>query len=522
MSEKKVEFGARQTTLNMISQVAAFVINMVIGFFLTPYIVKHVGAEANGYVQLSSQFISYATLITTAINSMAGRFIAVSYFKNERENVLKYYSSVMFANVFLCLILAIPASLLIAFLPSFINVSDGLATDVRLLFALMFLHFFVDLIGSAWVNSGYVLNRLDMVAMRNTESTILKGLLSLLLFAIFAPHIWYFGLVSFLCTVYKLFRNRQIHKKLMPQVRMSTRYFDVRKVWELLSSGVWNSISSLSSILMGGLDLLIVNLAISEAAMGNVSIAKYLPLYVSSFIITIANVFAPKQTKLFAEDDKEGMKNTLLGSIKITAFLTCLPTTFIIVYGKEFFGLWVPTQDMNLLWKLAIVAVCLYPLSLALSPCSAVISSANKVRTNSLVTLAFSGVSLLTMFIALRCVNNEFLKIIIVIGTSALFSFLQAVTFLLPYCCKIMKCKTRRFYFVLLQSVFAVCLSCAICLGISYLFSANSWIRLIVSGVVVCIIAGLISFFLILGKGERKSVLRVVKKTFKKKNKESK
>lgn len=520
MSDKRVQFGVKQTSLNMISQVAAFVVNMVIGFFLTPYIVKHVGVEANGYVQLSSQFISYASLITTAINSMAGRFIAVSFFKNDEEEVLKYYSSVMFANIFLCLILSIPAAILIAFLPKFINVSNTLSFDVQLLFTWMFLHFFVDIIASAWVNSGYVLNRLDLVAMRNTESTMLKGILSLVLYAFFIPKVWYVGLITFSCTVYKLFRNYQIHKKLMPNVKIHKSYFELRKVWELLSSGVWNSISSLGSILMGGLDLLIVNLAISETAMGNVSLAKYLPIYASSFIITIANVFAPKQTKMFAENNKEGMKSTMLYSMKITALLTCLPTTFIIVYGKEFFGLWVPSEDMELLWQLAIIAVCLYPISLVLSPCTAVVSSANKVRTNSLVTLAFSAASLLMMFIAIQFTDNEFVKIIIVMGTSALFSTLQGMTFLIPYCCKIIGCKTHRFYLILLQSILAVIVSCVFCFGVRYLFTVNSWIKLIISGVITCCIGGLVSIFVILGNQDRKAVIQFIKNVIKRKKKE--
>ncbi len=520
MSDNKVEFGAKQTTLNMISQVVSFVINMFIGFFLTPYIVKQLGEEANGFVQLSSQFVSYASLITSAVNSMAGRFIAVSFFKKEEENVLKYYSSVMGANILLCLILSIPAGFLIAFLPRVIDVPSALVYDVRGLFVCMFLHFFIDLISSAWANSGYVLNRLDMVAMRKAEATLLKGLLSLLLFAIFAPYVWYVGLVTCLCSVYNLFRNYQIHKKLLPNIRMNVKHFELRKVGELLSSGVWNSISSLGSILMGGLDLLIVNIAINATAMGNVSVAKYLPLYVSSFVITLVSVFAPKQTKMFAENDKEGMRKTLLYSVKITSVLTCLPTAFIIVYGGKFFGLWVPDSDINLLWNLAVIAVCLYPISLVVSPFSAVVSSANKVKTNSLVTLAFSAASLLVMFIAIQFTDNELVKTVIVMSTSAVFSTLQGVTFLIPYCCKIMGCKTGRFYLVILQSILATGIACALCFLISSVFNANTWVKLVVSGVIVCIVGCLVSTFVILGREDRKTVLQFARNIFKRKKKE--
>lgn len=519
---KRENYSAKQTTLNMISQVATFLINMAIGFFLTPYIVKHVGAEANGFVQLSSQFISYATLLTTALNSMAGRFIAVSYFKKEEENVLKYYSSVMIANIFLVVVLSIPAALIIAFLPSIVNISDALVGDVRMLFLFMFLHFFIDLIGSVWVSSAYVVNRLDLAAMRKIESDSIKAVFTVLFFSVFIPHIWYVGVVQLLCTFYRMFRNLQIHKKLMPHIKFDRKLFDFKKIKEIVSSGIWNSISSLGVVLMGGLDLLIVNIAINDVAMGNVSLAKYIPIYISSIVVTIANVFAPKQTKLFAEGNFEGMKETLSYSSKITAMIASLPVAFMIVYGMNFFNAWVPEQDGRLLWYIAIVAVSMYPISLVVSPFSAVVSSANKVRANSIAMLIYSGISLLAMFIGINLTDNEFVKMVIIVGASGLFTMLQAITFTVPYCSKIIGAKTGKFYFIILRSVIAVAITCAACFGIRYLFAPVGWIRLILSGVILCVVGLIVATLIILDKKDRKMLFGKVLGKLRRKQKEDK
>ncbi len=519
---KRENYSAKQTTLNMISQVATFLINMAIGFFLTPYIVKHVGTEANGFVRLSSDFISYATLITSAINSMAGRFIAVSYFKNEEENVLKYYSSVVIANIFLVAILSIPAGIIIGFLPYFIDVSPALVSDVRMLFIYMFIHFFIDIIGSAWRNSAYVMNRLDLVATRQIESLVLKAVFMVLFFVLFLPHIWYVGLVQLICTVYRFFRNFHIHHKLMPEIKVNRKYFDIKKVWELLSSGIWNSISSLGTILMGGLDILIVNLAISDTAMGNVSLAKFIPIYISSIVVTMANVFAPKQTKLFAEGNFAGMSETLSRTSKITAIIASLPVAFMIVYGMNFFNLWVPTEDGRLLWYISIVAVAFYPISLVTAPFSAVVSSANKVKVNSIATLVYSGVSLLAMFIGINLVETEIQKITIVVGSSALFTALQSLTFLIPYCTKVIKAKSGRIYLTVLRSIIAVLLISGVCFGIRYIFPPTGWLKLIVSGAILCIVGVIISGLVILNPSEIKSLLGKFVSKLKRKQKEDK
>ena len=512
-AEKKVKFGTKQTSINMITQMLSFAINMLIGFFLTPYIVENV-QSGNGFITLSSNFISYATLITTAINSMAGRFIAISYFRDEKENVLKYYSSVFFANVFLCLIFTIPVILLIAFLPNLIDVPVGLVGDVRALFLLVFAHFFIDLIFSTFVSSGYVLNRLDMVAMRKTEATVLKGVLSFLIFFIFIPHLWYVGLVQVLCSIYNAFRNYRIYKKLMPEVKISKKYFDIHKVAELLSSGIWNTISSVGSVLVNGLDVLIANMAINAAAMDIVSVAKYVPVYVQSLVVTLANVFAPKQTKLFAEGDFKGMKKTLVSSSRFTALITALPVVFMIVYGKQFFTLWVPSKDAQILWILATVSVAMYPIQLVASTFNAVITSANKVKLNSLVTIGVSLVSILVMFILLRFTDNETIKMAIIVGCSMLFLTLQSLAFTVPYCAKIIRCKTVSFYWVFIQSVVCVAVSCVICFFISKAFIANTWIKLIVSGAIVCIVSAVVGVFVILGKEERRSGIAVIKNKF--------
>lgn len=525
MTKNQAKFGAKQTAINMITQIVSFVINILIGFFLTPYIVKHLGEEANGFVGLSANFISYATLITTAINSMAGRFIAVSYFKGDTENVFKYYSSVMIANIFLCFILTVPMVFIILFLPQIINVSDTLVKDVTGLFILVFSHFLVDLLDKVFINSAYVLNRLDLVAIRKTEATIIKGILSFAIFAIFIPRVWYVGLIQLICSFYNLFRNVQIHKRLMPEVKVNRKFFDISKIWELLSSGIWNTVSSAGSVLISGLDLLIVNLTVSGVAMGIVSIAKQIPTYVQSLIVTLANVFSPKQTKLFAEGDKKGMEKTLDYSTKITAMITCLPVAFMIVYGTNFFGLWVSGQDSNVLGKIATASVVFFPLLLTVSPFSAIFSATNKVRINSLVTIGVALISLGTSFVLLYYAKDDLTKMIIVVGCSMLFQTLQSLFFTIPYCSKLVGCKVGKFYFTLFRSLIAVGLTSIICFFISKYFIANTWIKIIVSGMITCIIGVVVSFVIILGKEDKKTVLQTAKKfidkVFRKKEKEN-
>lgn len=68
----------KQTTINLITSLAAFVINAGISFVLTPYILEKLGNEAYGFIGLAYDFVNYAGILTLALNSMSCRFVSYS------------------------------------------------------------------------------------------------------------------------------------------------------------------------------------------------------------------------------------------------------------------------------------------------------------------------------------------------------------------------------------------------------------------------------------------------------------
>lgn len=75
--------GTKLTLFNLVTGIVNVLLTFSVGFFLSPFIVSKLGAEANGFTQLASNFVVYATLITTAFNSMAGRFVSVCFHRGE-------------------------------------------------------------------------------------------------------------------------------------------------------------------------------------------------------------------------------------------------------------------------------------------------------------------------------------------------------------------------------------------------------------------------------------------------------
>ena len=95
--------------INMISSAVAVGVHLAISFFLSPYIVAKLGVEANGFVTLASNFVGYASLISIALNSMAGRFITIKFYQDDLAEANKYYTAVTLGNYVLSLFMVIPA-----------------------------------------------------------------------------------------------------------------------------------------------------------------------------------------------------------------------------------------------------------------------------------------------------------------------------------------------------------------------------------------------------------------------------
>ena len=68
----------RATLINIFAALITLGVQMFISFWLSPFVVGKLGEEAYGFINLANNFVSYASLVSVAINSMACRYISVN------------------------------------------------------------------------------------------------------------------------------------------------------------------------------------------------------------------------------------------------------------------------------------------------------------------------------------------------------------------------------------------------------------------------------------------------------------
>lgn len=487
---------------SLIANIIALVVNSGISFFLTPYIVNHVGSEAYGFVNLANNFTGYAMVLTVALNSMAGRFITIEYENGNDENVNKYFSSALYGNVLMCLILLLPSAFCVLFLDSLVKISTELVNDIKILFAFVFLSFFITLINATFSTSLFVVNRKDIEARRNIESYIIKASLLLLLYALLKPKVYYVGITLLVTALYSLIANIYLTRRYLPCVTINKRFISVGNVRTLISSGVWNSLTKLSYILTDGLDLLITNLYISSEMMGVLSIAKLLPSVITVLVATVAGVFVPNYVIAFAHGDKDEFKHKIKQSMVISSTISNICLTSLVVIGNSFFMLWVPNEDSDLLQVLSILTIAGMTVNGGIQCVYNIFSVVNKIKINSIVNLISDLGIVLTVLLLLKTTD---LGVYAVAGVSSFVIIIRSLCFSVPYAAYCSQIEKWFFYKQIVLNLLALFVSVVIAMMLKSFFDISTWWDIIVVALLCCITSFIVHMTLF---GELKVFIR--------------
>lgn len=508
----------KRAILNLISCLVSFVITLGISFLLTPYITNKLGTEAYGFVSLANNFVSYAAIATLAINSMASRFVSISYHKKNYEEANQYFNSVLFCNFLLILFLLIPSIFVIVFLQNIVVISTELIFFVKILFGLVFINFFLGLINTTFSVATFIKNRVDLSNLRTMESNLIKALLMILLFYLFGANIIFVGIATLCSTVYLLIFNIFYTIKLIPEIKIKKSFFEFKKVVTIFMSGIWNTVTKLGQVLSDGLDLLVSNWFVSPFAMGQLAISKTFSTCISTLTSNLSYVFQPNMTYYYALNDTEKEINEIKFSMKITAFFTNVLLAGIIVFGISLFKLWIPNQNIKIIYLTTLVTIIGTIVGSTINTLFNVFTITNKLKINSLVTLGQGFLNIIIVFILLKLNVAPGYEIVIISGVSVFTSILKNLTFTPMFSAKCLKVKITTFYSTIFSGILSAITLMIVFFIISKQFDINNWLELIIVAVLCGFVGIIINYFVLFNRNQRIEFLKSLKKLLKGRN----
>ena len=491
---------------NIITALLALVIQYAVSFFISPVIVSNLGASANGYAQLANNFVTYASLITISFNSMASRFMSINYHRGYLNEVSAYYSSVGIVNLLITFIIIPLAVWMIVDLNHIIVIEAGQENDVKILFACVFANFIMTLATSILTTAFFVLNKIYLQNLLTLIANCVRALIIVLLFRFFPPKLFFVSLTALILTILITPFNLQFKAKNLPWLRISRGAYRKDAVFDLLKSGIWNTVNQCGHMLMTGMDLLLSNLFITPDAMGILSVSKTFPAAISAVVASVNNSFTAALTEKWAKNDTEAFLSELRVSMKISSVVLSIPLSVFIAFSVPFYHLWMPTLDARELAVLSFLSVMQFIPWTGPAALFNVFTAANKLKVNA-VSFVISGI--LNVSVVFFYISHFSNGIYIIAGVSSAITIIRNVFITAPYTARIIGIKWFSFYKDMGLSV--VCCAIVFCVSslAGFIVHSTGWISLFCGIILSCIISFFFLIMIVLKKDERSKLISV-------------
>lgn len=498
----------KRLAVNMVANVIAFGVQFGVSFVLTPYIIRTLGSEAYGFIPLANNFVGYTNIITVALNSMAGRFISIEVNRGDLKKANTYFNSVLIANIIMAGALLVPLVLIVLFANDLLNIPAHLLLDVQATFAFAFLGLVLTLVLSVFGCVYFVRNRLEISARNNIIGNVIRAGVLIGLFTLLQPKIYYVTGTVFLVNVYLCLCNIKYTRELLPELKLRRGEFSWPAVRELVSSGVWNSVNELSMVLLTTLDLLLMNVFVGAQASGEYSLVKMLPTFIQSIVAVLVSVFIPQFTIYYAKKQGDKLINSIMFSVKVMGALLTIPIGYLIVFGADFYHVWVPGQDAHLLQGLSVLTLIPMVVTGSINTIYNVYTITNKLKVPALFLLG-SGIVKVSLVIGMLKFTSLGIWTIPVIG---LFEgLISNLTFTPIYAAHCLDLKWTTFY----KSIFRGCLCVSSVMIISTLYRMvyvpTGWIGLIVAAAICGSLALGVNVFIAFDKADRTEFVLIVR-----------
>jgi hypothetical protein len=192
--------------------------------------------------------------------------------------------------------------------------------------------------------------------------------------------------------------------------------------------------------------------------------------------------------------------------IKVLGTVTMLPNVILIVYGLPFYKLWIPAEDVQLIYILSVTTALVLVMNGLMFPLNSIFTVTNHLKVNALAGLFYGSISAVTTLLFL---NFTDLGIYAIAGVSTFYGLLLPFVFLMPYGAYCLELPRFAFFPLMFRSLLTFGTLVTFGFGMSMIIMPNTWIELIVSCGILGCASVLLVYFVYFTHEERKHILSI-------------
>ncbi len=369
--------GTRKFALNVVMNWAATGVGMLVPFFLTPFVVRSLGAEAYGVWILSASTVSYLNLLDLGMRSAVIRFVSKAKAEGATDEVRDVVGAALWFRLIIALIVAGLSIALAVSFPHLFQIPANLARSSQLTVLLCALGVAVTLITGVFGAVLAAVNRFDRLSTIAMLQTVGRagGVLLLLKtgHGLISLALWELIVVSISGTVITLSALR-----LVPacRARIQRPQLDLlRKIWSYsFVTFIW--IIAVQVIISS--DNLMVGHFVSVKLAAFYAIGGSLVTYSGQVVSALTTTFTPLASSLEASGKFKELRQLMIRGTQATLVLS-LPISLALLFrGRTFIGLWMGPAYMDVSGSILQILLIAQFMSVAVSTAGSVMMATGK------------------------------------------------------------------------------------------------------------------------------------------------
>jgi membrane protein EpsK len=334
-------------TLNIIATLFNFSVTIVIGIFLTPFLVAHLGPANFGLIPLTTALIAYFGVFSQTIASAINRNLTIAIQRQDRERAqLIYFSSIVGTGVVI-LILIVPLAFISFHISSLVNMPDGAQTESRILSLAMSGAFLLSIASMPFSCVIFSQNKTYLQALSLALQNCVRFGLTITFVLYIAASIASVGiaiatsvLVSFTFIVLSSFR-------VAPWLDPTRRTFDRHEFKDLFRLSADIFVMQLGTVALMSSELVSVNLLFGEETGGRYAAVVQLAFMLRNVVVSLASLAAPVIIANYARSDMEGVARSTIRTMKLVAVAVALPSGFLAASASDVLTVWLGAGFAN-------------------------------------------------------------------------------------------------------------------------------------------------------------------------------
>jgi O-antigen/teichoic acid export membrane protein len=395
-----MKFDKSQILKNVGSSWFALGVNVLVGVFLSPYIIHHLGDDAFGLWVIIFSVTGFYGLFDLGIRSSIVRYIAKYSATNEQDELNGLVNTAMFSYSGIGAVAMVVTLFAAYHVNSIFRISPEFVVTARWL--LLMVGASVSLGFPLGVFGGILegLQRFYLLNFTSISATLLRallivlalrhgrGLLTVALITVGLP------LLGALVNAGAVFRHLQL--------RFGFQYVRRSSFRRIASYSGTTFLIIVAGRLRFKTDALVIGTFVSAAAVTYFTIGSRLVDYASETVSSLAQIFVPMSSQSQAKGDLDALRKILVLGNRACAFIIFPITAILTILGKSVIEAWVGPKYVATSYPVLLVLLFPTTLMLAQSASGRTLWGMAKHRTWAWVVLAEGSANLILSIILVR------------------------------------------------------------------------------------------------------------------------